>query len=473
MKYKRVIILILFLPLILNSKVLEFYDGFMYSELKSRYSANTNFPNKLNEVFQQIEMKLRLNITSKLEGYAFFKTEYCQFHWKKEDRLFFLNSMGVKYKINPVTEIKLGSMSINYSPYVIFAYPWFTDIFRGLEFKIDRSDLTFQTFIANNGEDPDESLWLQDNPDVNTNINFDYSTINLGYDEKGVKQEHPTIWGGIYLRKSLERNEFLTPEFKLYYLYENYQIEDTQAWAEVHKNHIVGSEANLLFFNWIDLDIFGAVSLNQKDIYTINTNYFGSNRDFYQFKETQKEKYPDAIAVSAEIKDFWGRFLGTHNLKLKYRYESVDAEFNPRYMQGNLVDTRTVNPEKFVYNGRKGFSLVLMQDLIMGLSAGYGYSKYTYNRSSRFNFATGATIIENSIRVSLVLSKMFRLHFIYLFNSIKDGFFPDGSNKIDSYYILFEGDIIDNLFVAIEYGKDWNYYKDYSQLMVKFMMWGW
>ncbi len=496
MRNKIFVILLCLIPLISHAKVLEFYDGYMYSELKGRYSKNTNFPNKLNEVFQQIEMKMKLNITTNIEGYGFFKTQYAAFHSKKEDRLFYINSLGVKYKFSPVAELKLGSMLVNYSPYILFAYPWYTDTFRGIEFKVDRNDLTFQVFAAFNGEDPDESVWQESNPHFSTNIDYGYNTIDIGYDEKGIRQTYPAIWGGIYLRKSFERNEFLMPEFKLYYLYENYQINNiSEFYSQVFNNHIAGAEIDLTFLSWINFDMLYSACLKKYDEYTINEDYYGFGKDFYELNKTVKQEYPDAVVVKTKINDFWGNILGAHNLRLEHKYESLDYDYNPVYMAGNSYDTRTLQlPGDTIVSGRKCNSFVIMQDFAMdisdenikkGISVGYGYSQYIINYpviennirpSSYMSFSHSfkdITIIEQSIRTSLVLSKMFRIHFKYYLNKIKNGLFPGSLDKINSFHILYEGDIIDNLFFQVEYGENLNYYENYSQLLIKLMIWGW
>ncbi len=464
MKKLFIITILLFLPFIIKAKIVEFYDGFMYAELKGRYSKNTNFPNKLNEGFQQIEMKMRLYIATNVEGYALFKSEYVQFHWKKENRYFLVNSLGVKYIFNPVTELKLGSMTVNYSPYLLFAYAWFTDIFRGIEFKLDRNDLTIQAFIANNGEDPDEASWLENLPTFNTNVNYTYNKIDLGYNQKGVIQTFPTIWAGAHFRKAFGRKESLFPALQFYYLFENYQIDNKpELYSQVYKNHYGAVEADLLLLNWINADLLYSTCLRSYAQYSIQSHYFGTNTYLYTLNNNSIKK-PHAIALSGRIDDFFGSFLGTHNLSIEGKYESIDRDYNPIYMEGNIFDKRSLTlPETSTFSGRKRISVILMQDLIGGLAAGIGYSKYELDY----------TTIEKSIRASLILSKMFRLQARYYRNTAEKGTFPEGLSKIDSYYLLYEGDIIDNIFFVVEYGQNINYYKNYSQLIVKLMMWGW
>lgn len=478
----------------LQAKVLEFYEGFMYSELKGRYSKNTNFPNKLNEVFQQIEMKMRLNITTNVEGYGFFKTQYAAFHSKKEDRLFYINSLGVKYKFNPSTELKVGSMMVNYSPYVLFAYPWYTDIFRGVEFKIDQHDFTFQTFIAQNAEDPAESGWVDDNPGFTTNVDYRYNEINTGKDSKGVTQSHPAIWGGMHLRKTFPRNNFILPQVSIYYLYENYQIDNsTDSWSQVYNNHLAGSQVDIKLFNWIKADYLFALLYKDYDIYNYIKNTNTGSYD-YTYSHNVKKRNPKAHVFHGTIDDLWAGSMGMNYLKIKYTYEKLDFDYDPIYMEGYMLNRRSLAvAEEIAINGQKRNSVIALQgigldntieDIKKELVVGYGYSRYSLDHRvtdcTRPSLYVGfdynnqdITIIEQSIRFHLILSKMFRFHIRYFMNKIEQGLFPQGKEKLNSFVIKYEGDIIDNVGLVVEYGDSFNFYEDYKQLLVKLMVWGW
>lgn len=207
MKLKHLLILLVLIPFNAHADFIEFYNGYLYSELKSQFSHNTNLANNFNEGFQQAEFNARLNFTEQFKGYAFFETGYSEFTWGRDTRYFNINSYGLKYQFDPVTGVKLGSLFVNYSPYIIAAFPWFTATFRGLQFNLDRSDLTFNAFIANNQDTTIESssrITSQINI-VSNVVQYHYDSINLGDNNKA----NPTIWVAFTFAKHLpEQNYF-------------------------------------------------------------------------------------------------------------------------------------------------------------------------------------------------------------------------------------------------------------------------
>lgn len=300
--------------------------------------------------------------------------------------------------------------------------------------------------------------------------------------------------GGFYLRKTFARTELFQPELKFYYLYENYQLTAVNSYSQVFKNHFGGIDLNSTFFGWLYLDYFYAATIENYDQYLVQTSASGQNSYFSE--GSVQNKYPKVIVFNSKIDNLWFDLLGDEQLKVEYKYENIDYNYNPIYMDGNIaVESRVlVLPEDFSINGRKKQSIVFTQDLWRdmkeekirkGLSVGYGYAKYTVdsrimenaiNPTFYYSFIPGngnSVITEYSYRFSLILSKLFRLTGRYFISSINNGTFPDGESNLDYFHLKCDSDIMDNMFLTVEYAKNFNYFKNYSVLYVKIGIWGW
>jgi hypothetical protein len=452
------------------AKVVELYDGFVYNELKSRISKNPNQDNKPNEIFQQLEFKLRLNIIEEIQGYALFKTEYCQFHWKKDERRLFINSFGLKFFLNPIAYFTLGSLYVDLNPYILKSYPWITDIFRGASFTFEKAFFKFYSFIANNSQNPDESNW--EAIYNNYGLDYDYSTINLGNNN-----ENPSLWWGLKLFHQSERKYFLTYNFTIIYLHENYQLNDNlYNKSSIFNNDIIGLETTLKFFDYINLNFFLSPMRKYIKNYSFISNTTTGAKTFnYENKEIKK---CGAYKTEIYCEDILGNIFNQYDTSFYFKYENVDMLYRPIYMDSHL-ENRTIEFEANVFNGRRGYFTKIEQFLGWGLKVGFGYQVYNYDYKFRnenvYNFyglGKNPTIFEKQIRISEKISKKFRLQFIYQIREIKDGLFAHNDDKLNSFFIRIESDPIDNMFVAIEYAYNNNYLKNFNELLVKLMVWG-
>ena len=85
--------------------------------------------------------------------------------------------------MNPISKIIVGSIFINYSPYIVMSYPWIHDLFLGLGYEYRSYKLEIYSFIGGNRDNPDETTWT---PPVS--FNLDYRYIEKGYNTKNQKK---------------------------------------------------------------------------------------------------------------------------------------------------------------------------------------------------------------------------------------------------------------------------------------------
>ncbi len=446
---------------------IQLTDLNIYSELKSKLSGNTNLAYQPYEVFQEVSFKIKSHITEKLSAWIHFKSEYVQFHWKKEDRFLFINAGAVEYNITPVAKLIFGSIYVNYSPFIAMSYPWVINLFRGIGFEYKTYRFYLHTFIANNGDNPDESTW---EPPVN--FDLDYRLIDLGYESETKSKQYPTLWGGCKLKYTFQRNPVFTPTFAFIYIRENYTKKDYPAgYVDVNDNNVFGIEFN---FNLLDYVLFkntGAVTLNKTDKYTVYTNYFGEGKHKLDFLRMDYDKYY-AYKTRMEINDLFYGLFKQYNTFLFFEYEKVDPYYHPTYMNQNL-DNRTINPYENIYSGREGFWAGIEQNIGYGFFIGIGYQRYLYKWSYYHNFPDGSIFTEKQIILKNQLYKTFRLFFIYQIREMERGTLPEGGKRMNSFYLRIQSDIIDNVYFEIEYNKNKNYYENYDEVLLKFLVWGW
>ncbi len=469
MKIKILLIIIFLLQniSIYGNPDIQLTDINIYNELKSKISANTNLPNKNYEIFQDISFKLKSNITKDLAAWVLFKSEYVQFHWKKDNRFLYINAAAIEYNINPVSKLIFGSMYIDYSPYIIKSYPWVIDLFRGIGFEYKNYKLYIHSFIANNGDNPDESTW-----DTPVTFDLDYSKIDKGYTSADKHSEYPSLWFGTKAVYKFDRNEYFTPSIGLIYLRENYTKKDFPAgYVDIYDNNIFGTELNFTLFDYITVKNTGAVTLDKTDKYTAVSNYYGENKPRLEYSKMEYNKYT-AGKIRFEINDLFMGIFNQFNTRAYYEYEKVDALYHPNYMEQNL-DNRTINPYENVYSGREGYWAGIEQHLGFNFYFGVGYQYYVYRASYYHNFPDGSIFTEKQIFLKNEIYKPLRLFIIYQMRDMLRGTLPDGNKKMNSFYIRLQSDIINNVYMELEYNKNKNYYENYDEMLIKFMVWGW
>ena len=468
---KKLLIIIFLLGIfsdhIYSNPGVELSDVNIYNEMKSKLSGNTNQLNRNYEVFQEVSFKLKSGITERLSAWVKFKSEYVQFHWKKDDRFLFVNSMALTYKVSPVSELILGSIDVNYSPYIAMSFPWVHDLFRGIAFKYNSYKLYINIFFANNGDNPDETTW---SPPVS--FDLDYRMIDKGYDASGKHEEYPTLWAGSKIHYKFNRNYYFTPDIAIIYLRENYTKKDyPSGYADIIDNSVFGCEFNFNLFDYIDFKNTGAATLNLTRKYTATTNYFGKGKHKFEYDKTEFNKYY-AGKLRCEINDFLSGLLNQYNTRVFYEYESVDPLYHPNYMNQNL-DNRSINPYDNVLSGRQGHWTGLEQNIGLGFFIGGGYQYYRYNESYYHKFPARAIFTEKQITLKNDFLKQFKLFFIYQIRRMEKGTMPQGETKMNSFYIRIKSDIVEGVFCELEYAKNKDYYINYDELAIKFLVWGW
>ena len=467
---KRVIYLIFilfFVATLQGAPDISLTDLNIYNELKSKISRNTNLANKAYEIFQEVSFKINANITSEIFTYVKLKSEYVQFHWKKDKRFLYINSAAIIYQFSPVAKLIFGSLNINYSPYIAMSFPWVEDLFRGIGFEYKNYRFYVHTFIANNGDNPDETTW-----DPPASFDLDYRYIDKGYNSKGQHNEYPTLWAGFKIKYSFKRNYYFTPIFSFIYFRENYTKRDYAAgYVDINDNNIFGLEVNLKTFDYLTIKSTGAITLNKIDKYDSYTNFFGQSKTKLEFNREEYNKYY-AGKIRLEINDLFVGLFNEYNTRCFYEYEKVDPFYHPTYMNQNL-DNRTINPYENVYSGREGYWTGFEQNIGYGFFIGFGYQRYIYNWSYYHNFPDGSIFTEKQIILKNELSKKFRLFFIYQIRRMEKGTLPEGNKKMNSFYLRIRSDIINNVFLEIEYNKNKNYFVNYDEMQIKFLVWGW
>ncbi|MBN1897955.1 MAG: hypothetical protein JW827_04190 [Spirochaetes bacterium] len=446
---------------------IQLSDVNVYSELKSKLSDNTNKLSKNYEIFQEVNFKLKSQITEDLSAWIKFKSEYLQFHWKKDDRFLFINSMALEYQLNPVSKMMLGSIMVNYSPYVAMSFPWVHDLFRGLAFEYTSYQLYIHTFIANNGDNPDETTW---SPPVD--FDLDYRFIDKGYDAKGQQQEYPTLWAGLKATYAMDRNPVFTPDLTFYYFRENYTKRDYKSgYVDINDNNICGLELNFNLLDYAEFKNFGALTMNKTDKYTAITNYYGAGKTRMDYDKMEYGKYY-AGKLRMEIDDIFSGLLYQFNTRGFIEYEYVDSLYHPTYMNQNL-DNRTINPYDNVFSGREGAWVGVEQHVGLGFYPGVGYQRYLYKNSYYHNFPDGSVFTEKQITLKNDLIRQFRVFFIYQMIEMAKGTLPEGEKKMNSFYIRIQSDIVNNVYLELEYSRNKEYFERYDEMLIKFFVWGW
>lgn len=468
------LVLILFLSAFASeeSNLIEFYDASLYTQLKSRYSVNTNFPNKSNELFQQLTLKLRVNLKENLFIYSVFKTEYSQFHWQRDDRNFFLNSLGAEYKGEPHINFKVGSLFLNYSPYLLKNYPWEGDIFRGIEFIYNQSTFSFQSFVANNGDDPDEGELIDAIPTIDNKIDRDNSTIDLGYNELDKKKERPCWWYGGKIEYKTPPSETFVVGLGLIGLNEEFQFTSEEYNnSQVYQNQYAYGIMDFNFFQYLSLNGHYSKTYSKVDHYNVYTNHYADDKHLFK-KESSKRYEPEFWKAGAEIKSLLGNSVDIYRTSVAVVYDKLDERYTPRYLDSKYQTRRSFDPEINVYSGRKGYFIVAKQFIFKETSIGYGYKEHQFRKSEIIPFLNYGKAVEHQIRFEEDYFSFLHLKFIYQLQQAKKGTFADGKKELNAFYIQTKGDIIDHVMLEIEYAKNLDYYKGFDQFSMKLLIWG-
>ncbi|MBU1077652.1 MAG: hypothetical protein KKH98_10190, partial [Spirochaetes bacterium] len=402
-----------------------------------------------------------------LSAWVKFKSEYVQFHWKKDDRFLFINSMALEYQVSPVAKILLGSIYVDYSPYVAMSFPWVHDLFRGFGFEHNSYKLKVHAFIANNGDNPDESGW---SPPVS--FDLDYRFIDKGYNASGQNSEYPTLWAGSKIRYTFTRNAVFTPDIALIYLRENYTKRDyPEGYVDINDNNIFGAEFNFNLLDYINFKNVGAITLNKTDKYTAYSNFFGEGKARLDFEKGEYYKYHGGN-IRCEIDDLFAGLLHQFNTRAFYEYEKVDPLYHPTYMNQNL-DNRSINPYESVISGREGYWAGGEQNIGFGFFAGGGYQYYVYKKSYYHKFPDSAIFTEKQITLKNELLGEFRIFFVYQIREMLRKTLPEGQKKMNSFYLNIKSDIVHNVALELEYVKNKDFYEKYDEIAIKFLVWGW
>lgn len=455
-----------------KENVIEFYEAVVFTMAKSRFSCNTNFPNKANEIFQQLELKMRVNLSEKLFIYTLFKSEYSQFHWKRDDRDFFINSLGAAYKSKANINVKIGSLYLNYSPYLLKNYPWEGDIFRGLEFSFQYSGFSLQTFIANNGVNPEESGLFDAVPTIDVNIDRDYSTIDMGYTSAIEQKMRPTWWYGGKVDYKMPENDIFSFDSSAMFLNEELQYTSLKdLYSQVSKNRYVLGEINLDFFKYLKCNGIYGVSFSKIDNYTIQTNFFDIDKHLFN-KKSDSHFQPVVWNAGIEIPSIAGKYVGIFQTAIELNYNKLDEKYAPVYLDNKYQIRRSFNPEDNSYSGREGYFGIVRQYFLKKTSIGYGYKEHKFKFNEIVPFLENGTAVEHQIRLEETYLKQFQLKFIYQFQKAKKGTFSNGVKKMNAFYIAAKSEFFEHISLEIEYANNLDYYKDFDQLAVKLLIWG-
>lgn len=447
--------------------IFELTDLNVYTELKSRLSRNPLFPYHPFEVFQEVSFKVKSKISDELLLWLRFKSKYAQFHWKRTDRLILLDAGALEYRPFPVGKLAVGSVYVDYSPYIVMCYPWIMNRFLGLSFEYNTYKFYFHTFVAIDRENPDESSW---EPPVD--FDLDYSLIDLGYESEKEHRWYLPIWVGCKLTYNFGRNFYFTPATSIIFLREHYTKRDYNAgYVDINTNEVVGFELNFTLFDYAKFNNIFATTWNQIDKYSVDLDYFGEGKHRLLFSEVAYGNY-SALKTRMEINDAFLGLFGQYNTVLFLEYEKVDPLYHPVYMNQNL-DNRTINPYENIYSGREGIWCGIYQNIGRGFFIGLGYQRYLYRQSYYHSFPDGAIFTEKQIILKNNLYKSFRLFFIYQIRQMERGTLPEGGKTMQSFYLRLESDVTDNIYLGIEYSKNKNFYTNYDELLLKSLVWGW
>ncbi|MDD5066722.1 MAG: hypothetical protein PHF84_06705 [bacterium] len=451
---------------------LQLTDCDIYSELKNKLSNNTNMVSKNYETFQEVKFKIKFYPMDKLTIWALFKAQYAQFHWGRDSKLLYVDAATAEYETTPVSKLMLGYINVNYSPYVAMSFPWVNSIFRGLSFEYNSYQFYMHVFAANNSENPDEANW--DHPvtfdlDYRKNISRSFTRTENGVT---VFRDLPSLWTGSKIRYAFRRNPWFTPDIAFIFFRENYLKKDNASgYWDVNANNIFGAEINFNLFDYITFKNTGAVTLNGTEKYNVRTNAFGPGRDDVRYTNTQTSRYFGG-KLMLEINDMLAGTFGQYNTRGFCEYEKVESDYHPTYMNQNL-DNRTINPYDTVFSGREGYWAGVEQNIGLGFFLGAGYQHYLFRKSWYHDFPDGAIFTEKQVTLKNEFIRQFRVFFIFQIQEMLKKTFPGGEKAMNSFYIRIQSDIVNNVYMELEYNRNKNYKKNYDEMMVKFLVWAW
>lgn len=460
---------VLLLPAFLAAGIrFELTDIGIYSEIKNKLSSNTNLQNKNYESFQEVKFNLKAYLLEGLSAWVNFKSFYSQLHGNRFSRFMYADAAALEYETTPASKLMLGYIYVNYSPYIAMSFPWVRNIFRGIAFEYNSCQWYGHVFAANNSENPKEADW-----DTPVTFDLDYRFVkDPAYVKNNTLQDVPSIWAGSKLRYSFTRNETFTPDIALIYFRENYVKRDRAAgYNDVNANNILGTELNFNLLDYLVMKNTGAVTFNRADKYEIKTNYLGTGGDAVTNTRSVSSRYTGG-KIRLEFPDLLVRAFGHYNTRGFAEYEKVDPDFHPTYMNQNL-DNRSINPYDNVYSGREGFWAGIEQNLGSGFYLGAGYQRYLYRTSYYHHFPGGAVFTEKQIMLKNDLNKQLRLFFIFQAQKMLKGTLPDGEREMNSFYVRLQSDIVDSIYLELEYCRNKNYKKNYDEMLIKFFVWGW
>jgi hypothetical protein len=433
---------------------IEFYDGHIYTQLDGEYSKNPQKKNWGDQLYQQIEFGFKVDFSTHILGYGFLTTKWHAFHWNREERYVQLRTLGVSYLFDPRTKLSIGNYYIDLSPYVFQGVGWKPNIINGLEFKVDKENMFLQSFVGNNAENPEE--------EEGENVDVNYSTIDRGW-VGGVRKERPTIWFGTKVKHNFVRKTDLIGYITGIYLHENYSKEnESDGWLELYNNNILEGDLDFRFFDYVDIELAQCFMQYDKHEYTLHPDYYGTDKDFYEKKDHSRYN-AGAYKYKVEVDDMLGTYLGKYDTSIWIEYENIDEKFMPVYMD-TWLNTRVLDTRYVKVNGRRGWYGNIKQYVGFGSSIGYG--------QRRNKLSDGLNLNEQEFIYEFKLSQKFRLQYIYFLKNVENGFFPDGGNKLDGFYIKFGSDPIDCLYFELEYMKNAENYENYDRLLLKSIIWG-
>ncbi len=455
-----------------KKKLIEFYDGSVYTESKTRFSVNSNFPNMALTIFQQLELKFRANFSDSFDMDGLFKTEYSLFNKARDTRRLFINSLTAYFHIRFNLSLKLGSLFLNYSPYLLINYPWEKDIFRGCEVKYSAAGWDLQAFAANNGVDPAESELFDAVPSINLNVNRDYSTIDLGYSDPSTHNEKSTWWyGGQIAYKA--PNSFSLP-FSIRCIFLNEQLQNTALFdnaSRVFDNKYIFSELNFNIMEYAKPDLLACVCFSHVDSYAIQSNYYGTSKNL--FSRTGTTNYlPLAFKAGFQIPNLLVTKIENFRTALDIAYDRLDQRYTPVYLDNQFQIRRSFDPDINVYSGHEGILAVVRQYFFRKTSLGYGYKQYKFSFNEMVPSLQNGTLQEHQIRFEEEYFKFFKIKAIYQIQEAVDASFPGGVKNLNAAYVKVYGNILGSILLEVETAWNLNYYKGFNQLAVKMTIWG-
>lgn len=461
----KIILLSLSLPMLLTAANLEFYEGYLYSELDARYSKNSAVANARNETVQKIETKIRWNIAPRIQLNGQAESEWMQFHWEKGKRHFMFSTLRADYSLSEVWKISLGSLQVNFADYIFFSEPWHRDIFRGAMVKYEDKYNLAEGFIANNTE---SYVSLRDDPRDFTNLaprqfEYQYNFIDLGLNSEGERIRKPTVWAGVHFRKAFMRNNYFTPTIGVMYVHENYaKFDSSSNTAWVHQNDAVGFEGKAKVLNWADIEVFTAMMFNNYEEYDL------SGPTSVRVNSVRSDMITASLGLRLflHIPDLLGKILTYYDLSVQAEYLDLDPDYDPLYRKGTIFDERNSDDQQLLLAPMEFFNVRISQKLSRSLSIGWQYGEYLYRNVPQ-------RISEYEIFLNFALNKKFRIGGSYYFDHAISKQFFDGRRWMERWSVKFESDILDNVFMTVGYSHNKDFNIDYDSFKIQLMMWGW